>query len=129
MARGKKRKSVEDVSPKGNGPVREYLGYRIVKERIDIGIAGTIERTLDMPFIPPEASVTFQAKATRGNDKHKFMKHRTCEESTILTIDPGSFTVIDISVPEPDPELPLDAKKARAAEKLAAGIGHDSALD
>lgn len=98
-----------DTKP-ADAPVRgpSYLGRPIRKQIFNLGVAGVIERSEEDPATPPEATVTFQAKAHVSAIKHKFTEHGGIEESTILAIDGSSFQILGVDELETPPELPFD---------------------
>jgi hypothetical protein len=76
---------------------------------VNIGVGGQIETPADLIDAEPRSIATIQVKAKLGAAKHKFEDDGSVSESTILTLDAKSFTIIDVAPPPPIAEqLPLD---------------------
>lgn len=97
---------------------QEFMGRRISKQLISLGIAGQIERGSEE--LPPRATVEFTAKATVSGVKHKFAETGTVEESTILTVVADSFAVLGVERAAEQPELPLNGGTVTVTETDAA---------
>ena len=83
----------------------QFMGRRVSKQVINLGIGGQIERGGE--DLPPRAMVEFKAQATVSSIKHKFCEDGTVEESTILTVVADSFEVLTVAPAAEQPELPL----------------------
>lgn len=82
-----------------------FMGRRVSKEVINLGIGGQIERSGEE--LPPRSTVRFQAEATVSSTRHKFLEDGTIEEMTVLTIDKDSFELLSVEAAAEQPELPL----------------------
>ncbi|HRU09755.1 MAG TPA: hypothetical protein P5144_10305, partial [Thermoanaerobaculia bacterium] len=100
-----------------------FMGRRVSKEVINVGIGGQIERS--GAELPPRSTVRFQAEATVSSIRHKFLEDGTIEEMTVLTIDKDSFEVLAVEAAAEQPELPLTTGTvtAREADAVAAATG------
>jgi hypothetical protein len=100
-----------------------FMGRRVSKEVINVGIGGQIERS--GAELPPRSTVRFQAEATVSSIRHKFLEDGTIEEMTVLTIDKDSFEVLAVEAAAEQPELPLTtgAVTAHEADAVAAAMG------
>ena len=85
----------------------QFMGRRVSKTVIALGIGGRIERGGDE--LPPRSLVRFQADATVSSVKYKFVEDGTCEEITVLTVVADSFEVVSVQKAAEQSELPLTA--------------------
>lgn len=87
---------------------REFMGRRINKETVSLGVRGEITRDDGFPELPPLARVEFKAVADYENLKHKFRDDGKVDEALILTIDPESFEVLGVTERPVQETLPVD---------------------
>ena len=98
---------------------RMFMKQTIKKETIALGVAGQIKRDDGFPELPPRARVTFKATADYETIKHKFLEKGGVEEMLILTIQPGTFEVLDVAEAPKQEELGLDGQQPE--ESVAVG--------
>lgn len=100
-----------------------FMGRKISREIITLGIGGQIERGGEE--LPPRATVEFSARGLVSKVSHKFLEDGTIEEMTVLTIDKDSFEVLAVEAAAEQPELPLTTGivTAHEADAVAAAMG------
>ncbi len=100
-----------------------FMGRRVSKEVINVGIGGQIERSGEE--LPPRSTVRFQAEATVSSIRHKFLEDGTIEEMTVLTIDKDSFEVLSVEAAAEQQELPLGTgtDMPQEADAVAVAMG------
>lgn len=92
------------VAERKEGIVRQFMGRRISKQVVNLGIGGRIERGGEE--LPPRSTVEFKAEALVSSIKHKFLEDGSVEEMTVLTVVADSFQVITIEPAAEQMKLP-----------------------
>lgn len=98
------------------GKGRTFLGQPIAGETVSLGVGGQLHRDDGFPELPPRSRVRFTAWADYENVKHKFLPNGKVDEILILTIDAGTFEVLEVVEQPVQEELPVDPDQAAIAD-------------